>query len=244
VLESVVAQEAKTAEEDEKIETERLAEQKRLNAEQEPLAEKQNKATEEQAKATEEQNPTEDNIDESTEFIPGRGRRTVLEFSFGLIYPAADPLPDAETCVQAAENILPHTLPKGKELKVSFDSDTRPTVASVEKDGAFDKEGAIRYIVKGTYAVFIMDNKKERKNAAAALRRPLQTADSFRHVNPEEVVDENETEGTDELVVGKGDGNQWKRIRAAAPIVLEDVLDDEVLTGESEEEMGHASKLE
>jgi hypothetical protein len=183
-------------------------------------------------------------MDEYTEIIPlGRGRWTLLEFIFGLIYPAADPLPDTETCVQAAENILPHTLPKGKELQVTFDSDTRPTVSSVEPDGAFDKEGSIRYIVKGSYAVFIMDNSKEEEPKAtttAALRRSLQTADSFRHVKPEEVVDENEeTEGTDEeLVVGREDGNQWRRIRAAASIALEDILDDEVLAGESRE-MGH-----
>ena len=207
-LEYAVAQEAKTALEDEKIE----AEQKRLE---------------------EGQNQSQDNMDEFTEIIPGRRRRAVLEFSFGLIYPAANPVPDTETCVQAAENILPNTLPKGKELQVTFDLDTRPTVSSVEKDDAFDKEGSIRYIVKGSYAVFIVDNK-EPKATTALLRRSLQTADSFRHVKPEEAVDENETEGTDELVVGEG-GNQWRRIRAAEAIALEDIVDDEILTGEAEE---------
>ena len=86
-------------------------------------------------------------------------------------------------------------------------------MSSVEKDGAFDnKEGSLRYIVKGSYAVFIiMDDKEPKAKAtattAALFRRSLQTADSFRHIKPEEVVDENKTEGTYELAVGEG-GNQ------------------------------------
>jgi hypothetical protein len=228
-LDYEVAQEAKTAkEEDEKIEAEALvvgAEHKRLDEGQ------KERMAEEQEKAAEKQNPpSEDKIDESTEIIPGRLRRTVLEFSFGLIYPDADPIPDTETCLHAAENILPNTLPKSKELQVTFDSDSRPTVSSVEKDGAFAKDGSIRYIVKGSYAVFIMNNE-EPKTATAALRRSLQTADYFRHIKPKEVVDENETEGTDEIVVGKKEGNQWRRIRAAAVIAFEDIVDDEVPMG-------------
>lgn len=234
----VVAQEANTPKEDKKrIQAEKLAAYKQLEQEQQQQQQQQ-------------EHQSQDNKDESesTEMmIPGRRRRTVLEFSFGLIYPVADLVPDTETCVQAAENILPNTLPKGKELQVTFDLDTRPTVSSVEKDGAFDnKEGSLRYIVKGSYAVFIiMDDKEPKAKAtattAAFFRRSLQTADSFRHIKPEEVVDEiNETDGTDQLVVGEG-GNQWRRIRAAEAIALEDIVDDEILastrtrTGESEE---------
>jgi hypothetical protein len=81
-----------------------------------------------------------------------------LDFSFGLIYGTDSPPPSIETCSTAAARIVPVSL--GKTLKQTlpkaiWDSNFRAVVKSVNIDPTFERQGANRYVVKGTVPIHI-----------------------------------------------------------------------------------------
>jgi hypothetical protein len=115
-----------------------------------------------------------------------------LDFSFGLIYGTHSPPPNSGTCSMAAARIVPDSL--GKTLKHTlpkaiWDSNFRAVVKSVNIDPTFERQGANRYVVKGTVLIHI--------SVGDISPSSMRTLDGPRS----------------EIIVGRRDEPNWRRVR-------------------------------
>ena len=144
-------------------------------------------------------------------------RRLVeLDFSFGLIFDANHPAPNMENCAYAAEKIVPASLSKAlQKTRAVLDPRFTAIVNSVEIDPAFDSPSAIRYIVKGKQPLYV-STKKEKKNS---LSEQQQTDASS---------NERRERRRSELIIGRRDEKQWRRVREGARPCWDNILRQEV----------------
>lgn len=149
----------------------------------------------------------------------GRTREVVeLDFNFGLIYDEEVLPPDQEDSALAAKYIVPNMLHRAlKEAQAVGNPKPPPKiVGDVGEDDWFDKEGSIRYIIRGKIGCQLIstanteeEEEKSSEDTKAEIQKHLKRHVSFRPIAPEDASKEKNKD----LLVGDDGGRQWIRVR-------------------------------
>ena len=142
-----------------------------------------------------------------------RRRLIELDFSFGLILDANTPAPSMDSCAHAAAKIVPVSLSKSlAKTKAIFDPRFTAVVNSVGIDPAFDSASLIRYIVKGKVPIYV----STKKGSKTSSNQENDTSDS-------QMLSQRS-----ELIIGREDEKQWRRVREGARPSWDTILMDSV----------------